>query len=350
MTPERFACFKFREKTLRPLIALLLLAIPATAADKLVTFATGLHDPFGMDFLDGRVVLAEAGANRIVRLDETGKAAILAGSGQKGFRDGVGETAEFSQPHNLAVAPDGNIYVADTMNHRVRKLDSKTRAVTTIAGGEKGFAGDGGPAKDARFDQAYHVALDAGAKNLYVCDLGNRRIRKIDLATGTIATVAGNGNRGVPEDGAVATHAPFVDPRAVAVDKAGRLWILERSGNALRVVENGKVRTVAGSGEKGYGGDGGPALQAKMDGPKFLWIDPVGDVLIADTENHCVRKYSVQAGTINRVAGTAKKGKDGVGGPATDVSLSRPHGVGIGPGGAMYISDSDNGRVLKTAK
>lgn len=335
---------------MRALTALLVLAIPATAADKLVTFASGLHDPFGMDFLDGQVVLAEAGANRIVRLDDAGKASVLAGSGQKAFRDGAGEAAEFSQPHNLVVAPDGSIYVADTMNHRVRKLDPKTREVTTVAGGEKGFAGDGGPAKDARFDQAYHVALDAGGQNLYVCDLGNRRIRKIDLAAGTISTVAGNGKRGTPEDGAVATDAPLVDPRAVAVDKAGRLWILERSGNALRVVENGKVRTVAGSGPKGYAGDGGPARRARMDGPKFLWIDPAGDVLIADTENHCIRRYSVKQGTINRVAGTAKKGKDGIGGAATEVSLSRPHGVAIGPDGVMYISDSDNGRVLKTTK
>jgi sugar lactone lactonase YvrE len=175
-------------------------------------------------------------------------------------------------------------------------------------------------------------------------------VRKIDLATGTISTAAGNGKRGLPRDGAVATEAPLVDPRAVAVDKAGRLWILERGGHALRVVEDGKVRTVAGTGEKGYAGDGGPARQAKLDGPKFLWIDPAGDVLIADTENHCIRKYSVRDGMIARVAGTAKKGKEGAGGPATDVSLSRPHGVAVGPGGAMYVSDSDNGRVLKAAK
>ena len=141
-----------------------------------------------------------------------------------------------------------------------------------------------------------------------------------------------------------------MDPRALAIDKAGRLWILERSGHALRVVENGKVRTVAGTGERGYAGDGGPALRAKMDGPKFLWIDPAGDILIADTENHCVRTYAMKEGTITRVAGTARKGNDGAGGAATDVSLSRPHGVAIGPDGAMYISDSDNGRVLKTTK
>src|SRR5688572_13365589 len=149
MTPGRPARFSFREIPMRPLALLLLAAVPAAAANKLVPFATGLHEPFGMDFLDGRLVLTEFGGHRIVQLDADGKVTVLAGSGKKGYRDGVGESAEFNAPHNLAVAPDGTVYVADTANHRVRKLDVKTRAVTTVAGGEKGFAGDGGPARDA---------------------------------------------------------------------------------------------------------------------------------------------------------------------------------------------------------
>lgn len=335
---------------MRRALLLLAFAAPATAADTLVPFVEGLKEPFGMDFLDGQLVLTEYGGHRIIRIDAAGKVTTLAGAGKPGAADGVGTKAEFNSPHNLAVAPDGTIYVADTSNHRVRKLDPKTGTVTTIAGSTKGTGGDGGPATAAKFDQAYHVALDAAGKNLFVCDLGNRRIRKIDLATGRIATVAGNGAKGVPTDGSVATEAPLVDPRAMTLDKAGRLWILERSGHALRVVEDGKIRTVAGTGAKGFGGDGGPALKAKLDGPKFLWIDPAGDVLIADTENHAIRKYVVKDGTIVRVAGTGKKGKAGVGGAATAVELSRPHGVAIGPDGTMYISDSDNGRVLKSGK
>jgi sugar lactone lactonase YvrE len=334
----------------RVLAILLLSAVPALAAERLVLFAAGLQTPFGMDFLDDHLVLTEFGGHRIVSLDKDGKATVLAGSGKKGFADGVGGKAEFNAPHNLAVAPDGTIYVADTLNHRVRKLDPKTGAVTTIAGGEKGYAGDGGPAKDARFNEAYHVALGAEGKNLFVCDLGNRRIRKIDLNAGTIDTVAGNGNKGIPADGARATDAPLIDPRAVAVDNAGRLWILERSGNALRVVEDTKIRTVAGTGEKGFAGDGGRAAGAKLDGPKSLWIDPVGDVLIADTNNHCIRKYGATDGTMTRVAGTGKKGAGEPGGSATDVALTEPHGVAIGRDGVMYVADSLNGRVLKTEK
>jgi sugar lactone lactonase YvrE len=328
----------------------LLAAIPAAAAEKLVPFATGLKQPFGMDFLDGQLVLAEYGGHRIVKIDSAGKVTVIAGSGTKGLKDGAATSAEFNSPHNLVVAPDGMIYVADTSNHAVRKVNPKIGVVQTIAGGKKGFAGDGGPAGNAQFDQAYHVALDADAKNLYVCDLGNRRIRKIDLKTTTITTVAGNGKRGVPEDGAKAVDAALVDPRAVTVDKAGRLWILERSGHALRVVEDGKIRTVAGTSEKGFAGDGGPALKAKMDGPKFLWIDPAGDVLIADTENHCIRKYVVKDGTIVRVAGTGKKGKDLASGSPLEVTLTQPHGVAIGPDGTMYVADSTNGRVLKMVK
>jgi sugar lactone lactonase YvrE len=338
------------EFTLRTIAVLLLATFPAFAADKIVLFVSGLHEPFGMDFQDGKVVLTEFGGHRVVRIDFAGKVTVLAGSGNAGFVDGTSDKAEFNAPHNLVVGPDGVIYVADTLNHRVRRIEPKCGGVTTIAGGEKGFAGDGGLAKDARFDQAYHVALDADGKNLFVCDLGNRRIRKIDLKAGTIATVAGNGKKGVPENGATATDAPLVDPRAMAIDKLGRLWILERSGNALRVVEDGKIRTVAGTGEKGFAGDGGPAIKAKLDGPKFLWINPAGDVLIADTENHCIRKYTVKDGTITRVAGTGQKGTGAAGSSPTDVQMSRPHGVAIGPDGAMYISDSDNGRVLKTDK
>src|SRR5438067_11186736 len=152
---------------MRAIAIVILAAIPASAAERLVEFVTDLHEPFGMDFLEGKLVLAEFGGHRIVQVNADGKVSVLAGSGKKGMKDGVGEEAEFNAPHNLAVAPDGMIYIADTLNHRVRKLDPKTRIVTTIAGGEKGFAGDGGPAKDARFDQAYHVALDSTGKNLY---------------------------------------------------------------------------------------------------------------------------------------------------------------------------------------
>jgi sugar lactone lactonase YvrE len=185
---------------------------------------------------------------------------------------------------------------------------------------------------------------------LLVCDLGNRRIRRIDLVAGTIATVAGNGKKGVPADGSIATEAPLVDPRAVAIDMTGRLFILERSGNALRVVEDGKIRTVVGTGRKGVAGDGGRALDAELDSPKFVWIEPTGGVLIADSNNHCIRRYNPADGTISRVAGTGKKGKGEPGGPGPDIALNEPHGVAVGPDGTLYVADSLNGRILRSVK
>lgn len=338
------------------LIGALLLgwASAATAAEKLVLVAGGeglFQEPFGLDFTpDGKIVLVDYKGQRVRQIDAAGQVTTVAGTGTKGAADGPGDKAEFNGPHNLVVAPSGDIYVADTLSHLIRKIDGKTHVVSTVAGSTKGFGGDGGPAREAKFDQTFHVAIDSTGTALYVADLSNRRIRKVDLKTGIVSTVAGNGQKAVPKDGATATEAPLVDPRSVAVDKQGRIYILERTGHALRVVENGKIRTVAGTGKPGLSGDGGPGIQAQLNGPKLIWIDPAGDVLIADAENSVIRKYVAKDGTIVRVAGTGKKGASGLGGPPLQAELARPHGVAVSPDGTLYIVDSNNRRVLKVAK
>jgi hypothetical protein len=155
----------------------------------------------------------------------------------------------------------------------------------------------------------------------------------------------------VPTDGADAAKSPLVDPRAVTVDRAGNVYVLERGGHALRVVDaSGKIRTVVGTGQKGNSGDDGPALQATMNGPKHLCVDRDGGVIIADTENHVVRKYWPQDGRITRVAGSGKKGSGGVPGPALEVELNQPHGVYLRANGEIYISDATNHRILKIVK
>lgn len=342
---------------MRTLVVFFFIAANAYSADKLVLVAggekAGFKEPFGLDFLpDGSIVIADFGNNRICRVDKDGNVTTFAGTGQKGRADGAADKAQFNGPHNLAVAKDGTVYAADTFNHLVRKIDPKTKMVSTIAGsGRPGYSGDGGPASAAAFNQAYHVALDSLQENLYVADLGNARIRKIDLKTGLVATVAGNGEKGIPKDGATAVEAPLVDPRACALDSKGRLYILERGGHALRVVEDGKIRTVAGTGKSGAAGDGGPGLQASFNGPKFIWIDKNDDVLIADTENHLIRKCVVKDGSVIRVAGTAKKKGDlGLDKPPLGTDLAKPHGVAEGPDGTIWIVDSFNDRLLKIAK
>ncbi len=335
-------------------IVLLGLATPASADP--VEIVAGkekgeLLTPFGCDFTPrGLLIVAEYDGQRVRQVDK-GVVTTLAGSGKKG-NGGDGGPAlqcEFNAMHNLAVAPNGDIYVADTNNNKVRKIDAKTGIVSTFAGtAVKGFSGDGGPADKAQFGAIYCATFDFKGEKLYLADLDNRRIRVVDMKSGIVTTVAGNGKKGVPEDGADAVAAPLVDPRAVAVDRKGNIYIVERGGHALRVVDSqGKIRTVAGTGKAGYSGDGGPAREAALNGPKHLAIDLNDNVLIVDTENHVIRRYLPSTGKIVRVAGTGKKGSAGVGGPADQCELSRPHGVTVNRSGDIYIADSDNDRVLR---
>lgn len=345
---------------------LLILLTASARADRLVRVAGGgerddhapgpetkLTAPFGVDFdRAGNLYLVEMqGGERVRKMGADGVLHILAGTGEGGFAGdgGPARTAQFHGMHSLAALPNGDLFLADTWNNRVRRLDAATGLVTTLAGtGAKGFHGDGGPARDARFGGIYCVALDSARETLFLADLDNRRIRAVDLRNGRVRTVAGNGEKGIPRNGATATAAPLVDPRAVAVDRDGNLYVLEREGHALRVVGgDGLIRTVAGTGSKGNTGDDGPGTEATLSGPKHLSVDRDGSVLIADTDNHVVRRYTPRDGRIRRVAGCGRKGAAGVPGPALEAELDQPHGVAVGPGGRLYIVDSGNHRVLR---
>jgi len=335
---------------------LLALAVLLPPAEKIVVLAGGdLKEPFAIDWdKSGAAYIAEMGGNRISHLDKSGKLSVFAGTGEKGLSgdNGPAAKAQFNGPHHLMVGPDGDLYVADTFNNCVRKIELKSGIVTRVAGtGKKGFSGEGGPAVNADFGGCFCLALDPKGERLYVCDLDSRRIRAVALKTGITVTVAGNGQKGVPKDGEDAKAQPLVDPRAVAADSKGNIYILERGGHALRVVDAaGKIHTVAGTGKGGLSGDGGPALQAMMNGPKHLSCDKDDNVLIADTESFAVRLYTPKDGKIHRVAGTGKKGSAGVGGAPDQVELNRPHGATVDPSGNIVICDSDNNRVLRIEK
>lgn len=334
---------------------IVLVAGGGTGGDGLPATQAKLDSPFGVEFdRDGNLIFVELTGHRVRRIDKQGIVTTLAGTGEKGLSGdgGPASKATFNGMHNLAIAPNGGIFLADTWNNCVRRIDPRSGVVTTVAGtGQKGFSGDGGPATKAEFGGIYCASLNPDATKLYLADLDNRRIRAVDLKTSIVITVAGNGQKGVPTDGSVATNSPLIDPRAVAADKAGHVYVLERSGHTLRVVSpDGTIRTVVGTGKAGLSGDGGEARQATLNGPKHLCVDHDGTVLIADTENHVVRRYNPATGKIERVAGIGKKGTAGVGGDPLQIEMNQPHGVYVHPNGTLYIADSSNHRLLRIEK
>lgn len=312
-----------------------------------------IHAPFGIDGdAQGNIYIVEMkDGERLLKVNNRGILSVVAGTGATGNSgdDGPALQAQFNGMHSLAVHRGGNIFLADTWNQRVRKVDPASGKVSAFAGtGRKGFSGDGGPALAAEFGGIYCVALDRGFERLYLVDLDNRRIRAVDLQTGIVRTVAGNGQKGIPADGAEAINAPLVDPRAAALDARGNLYILERSGHALRVVDPaGKIRTLAGDGIAGLESGAEDAKKIRLSGPKHLWIDSSDQVIIADTDNHLIRQFFPRENRIVRLAGVGKAGAGGIGGAAGRAEFNQPHGVYLDKAGALYIADSLNNRVLK---
>lgn len=257
--------------------------------------------------------------------------------------------AYFNGMHDIQITPDQKAVIGDSFSHVIREYDLATGEVKTIAGtGRAGFGGDGGPATEAQFNITMTGTLSPDGKRVLVADIGNNRVREIDLAAGTVRTVAGNGKKGNPEDGTAALEAPLGDARATLEMADGTLYVLLRGGNSLVEVKDGKVRTVVNAaGKKGYGGDSGDGREALMNGPKYLADDKQGNVLICDTENHCVRRYSPKTGKIELVAGHPEKASAEKGGTFLKTGLRRPHGVRIGPDGKLYIADTYNNRVLR---
>ena len=306
-------------------------------------------EPFAVAFdKQGNWYVCEHKGERIVRIDKAGKATVLAGTGQTGYSGDGGKATQATlfDPHGIVITADQQMYVADTRNHTVRKIDLKTGFISTVAGsGKAGYSGDGGPATKAEFDGTFAIDVDPTGRNLYVADLGNKRVRKIDLKSGVTTTIAGSGEKGVPQDGADAPASPLADPRAVAADSKGNVYILERGGNALRVVDRkGKIRTLIAPAASA---SATAKVEPDLNGPKHLCVDRKGQVIIADAENSLIRKYDPKSGETSIIAGTGKPGRDIVADDPLKTQLNRPHGVFVHPSGALYISDSYNHRILK---
>ncbi len=293
----------------------------------------------------GNLYIVEVGNRRVRKVDSTGTITTVAGTGEEGFSGDGGPATEAqlsSVPTDVAADGAGNLYIADQFNHRVRKVDS-TGTITTVAGtGEEGFSGDGGPATEAQLSKPYSVAVD-GAGNLYVAEQGNHRVRKVD-STGTITTIAGTGEQGFSGDGGPATEAQLSSPTDLAADGAGNLYVAEQSNHRVRKVDStGTITTVAGTGEGGYSGDGGPATEAQLSDPVGVAVDGTGSLYIASF-HHRVRKVD-STGTITTVAGTGEQGYSGDGGPATEAQLFYSYGLAVDGADRLYIADLGNHRV-----
>jgi len=344
---------------LRTLLCLLLAATAAPAAIEVIKVpgADDLHEPFSLAFdAHGDAYGVEfQPANRIFKL-HAGRIEYVSGvrwdSAPKGKLPPAPAKrldlapAVYDGMHDIAVGPDGSIYAADSFQHRIIRLDPKTHAATVFAGtGKAGFSGDGGPADQAQLNIPMCGVIDPSGRSMVIADLVNQRVRRIDLATKVITTIAGNGQKGLPKDVDDALTAPMGDARAACVARDGTLYVLLRGGNALAAVKDGKVTVVVNKAGKPGPATDGPAAAATMRGPKYVTMDAKGNVLILDTENHCLRLFDPAKQTIRTIAGNGKKGS-AVGTDWASTQLNRPHGARVGPDGRLYITDTENNRIL----
>jgi sugar lactone lactonase YvrE len=310
---------------------------------------TQVNNPYGEVIgPDGALYFCDLDNQRIRRLDlATRRLTTIAGNGERGYRGdgGPAAAAALNMPHEVRFDRLGNLYIAERDNHVIRKVDRGPGIITTVAGtGAPGFSGDGGPGAHAQLRQPHSLEFDRDG-SLLVCDIGNRRIRRIHLDTGIIETYAGTGDANPTPDGAPVKGTPLNGPRTFAMAPNGDLYIALREGNAILRIDRATetFRRVAGTGEQGYSGDGGPALNAKLAGPKGLSIGPDGRLYVADTENHVIRRIDLGSGVITTVLGTGTRG-DGPEPNPLACRLSRPHGV-LAVSDVLYVADSEAHRI-----
>lgn len=300
-----------------------------------------LKRPFGVDFdSSGTMFIVELEGGRVFKQSPSGELKQISGDGSSAYTGdgGPASSATFNGMHNCAVTPNGDLYISDSWNHCIRKIDGRTGVISTIAGtGRKGFSGDGGPATQAEFDYLMCITLNPDNDAIHVTDLTNRRIRTVNLRTGLVQTIAGNGKKGVPNDKAKAIESPLIDPRAAAADSKGNVYILERGGHALRVVRpDGTIHTVAGTGEKGF--RDGQGAHAQLNSPKHLCVDSHDNVYIADDENAAIRLYEPTSGQVKTILGRGH-------GDAR-IQLSHPHGV-CWENNSLIVVDTRHNRIMR---
>jgi streptogramin lyase len=308
-----------------------------------------LNNPFGVvRGPDGCIWFCEYSGNLVRRIDENGILTTVVGSGEKGYRGDGGppRQASLNLPHEIRFGPDGKLYIVDMGNHVVRRVDLAKDRIDKIAGtGHPGYSGDGGPAIHAKMKQPHSIQFGPDGK-LYICDIGNHAIRVVDLNTGLITTFAGGKPPGPTLDGSNLMNATWNGPRSMDFDKLGNMWLATREGNQVFRIDMTEQRVwhVAGTGKKGFSGHGGEPKLARLSGPKGIAVDSQGRVWLADTESHSVRRISEDGRTIDLIAGTGEAG-DGPSGEALKGLLNRLHGIYVDRDDSILIGDSESHRI-----
>jgi DNA-binding beta-propeller fold protein YncE len=309
---------------------------------------TQVNNPYGLVIgPDGALYFCDLDNQRIRRLDlRTRKTTDVAGNGRRAYAGDGGPALEASlnMPHEVAFDGRGHMYVAERDNHVIRRIDGRTGRVSTLAGtGTAGFGGDNGPASSAQLRAPHSIAIAKDGR-LLICDVGNHRIRAVNLETGTIDTIGGTGERAPTPDGAPLKGTPLNGPRTLTIDRDGTVYLALREGNALYGIDprTNALHHLAGTGPQGYTGDGGPARLATLSGPKGLALSGRG-LYLADTESHTIRRVDLDSGVITTVLGTGTRG-DGPEPEPLKCRLARPHGL-FAASGVLYVADSEAHRI-----
>lgn len=308
-----------------------------------------VNNPYGAVIgRDGALYFCDLDNQRIRRLDLRSRTTrTIAGDGRRAYAGdgGPATSGSLNMPHEIVFDARGHIYIAERDNHVVRKVEGSTGVLSTLAGtGVAGFSGDSGPASKAQLRQPHSIAIGSDDR-LLICDVGNHRIRAVHLRTGVIETIGGTGERRPTPDGAQLKGTPLNGPRTMVIDRDGTIYLALREGNALYRIPPATrtLHHIAGTGEQGWSGDGGPARDAKLAGPKGLALAG-RNLYVADTESHTIRRVNLDTGIITTVLGTGTRG-DGPDGDPLQCKLSRPHGLFAAVDGTLYVTDSEAHRI-----